>query len=327
MNKPLYMSTTLRGAAITVAAFFLQLFWNPSATRFEFRNLTPEEWGIVSTFILGAEETVRGRLKKEKEIQSLTVDIDTEESEILPILEVNKVPKAFLVAQQDTYLKNSIEQSSQLDSQEKSVLSKGTKIEVEGWSLLSEKNNHIEVVLGNNQTLFAYAPHFKLYGVSETEIDIERLSSNVEILRKNKTPITLPGYSTTFYLEDSIYPGSNFFWYEATKNGTRIPSSKGIVDNIISQAKHLDNLRKANGNRPLVVTSWYRDPITNAQVGGANRSDHLTGRSTDLFCPSMKILDFQKFCVSYWKLGGVGRGAPKGFVHLSSDQNYRIWDY
>lgn len=67
--------------------------------------------------------------------------------------------------------------------------------------------------------------------------------------------------------------------------------------------------------------------LDNAAVGGASRSDHLTGRSTDVFCPSMNIWDFQRVVLSFWKFGGVGKGANKGFCHVSSDASYRVWDY
>lgn len=258
--------------------------------------------------------------------------VDNEEDDALDIDFTKLQGKYKLVAKQDTKLKTFFSQSAELAQTDWLDVPKGEVIEVDSWKFLKEQNSHIQVGIDeykniNDGQFYVFAPHFDLVSVTGNKVEIETLTSPVQVISKNKTTIKLPGYQSTFYLEDSIYPGSAFTWGEATKNGSRVPPTRFVVDNIILQARNLDKLREFNGNKPLVVTSWFRDARTNAAVGGATRSDHLTGRSTDVVCPSMKILDFQNVCLSFWKFGGVGKGFKKGFVHVSSDASYRIWDY
>ncbi len=47
-------------------------------------------------------------------------------------------------------------------------------------------------------------------------------------------------------------------------------------------AVHLEQLRAILGDRPLPILGGYRSPRKNAQVGGAQRSQHLAGRAADL---------------------------------------------
>ena len=92
-----------------------------------------------------------------------------------------------------------------------------------------------------------------------------------------------------------ILAGSNFSWGEATKGLKRIPqdlflnnklicSSQEIEQNIIKLAKYLDNVRDILGNRPLIVTSWYRPKHINSRVGGSTNSQHLYGHAVDFYC-------------------------------------------
>jgi hypothetical protein len=166
-----------------------------------------------------------------------------------------------------------------------------------------------------------------LFNVLDKEVEIEAPSSSIPVVKKDRgKAFKLPGNSSTFYTKDPIYPGSHFTWSEATKNATRIPESATIVANIIKQAKELDKLR-AHLGVPLMVTSYYRDPRTNAAVGGASQSSHLTGLATDIYSPSMSAHALQAKVLQFWKAGGIGKGAAKGFVHVSSDGWLRVFGY
>ncbi len=44
----------------------------------------------------------------------------------------------------------------------------------------------------------------------------------------------------------------------------------------------LENVRRRNGNRPLGLTSGYRNPARNRRVGGASQSRHMYGDAADI---------------------------------------------
>lgn len=44
----------------------------------------------------------------------------------------------------------------------------------------------------------------------------------------------------------------------------------------------LERLRSLEGGRPIRIVSGYRTAATNRAVGGARRSQHLTGRAADI---------------------------------------------
>jgi hypothetical protein len=258
--------------------------------------------------------------------------VDNEEYDTLDIDFSKLTGKYYLVAQTDTKLKTSPEQSSELSPENYREVEQWQRIDIDFWNFLPEKNEHIEVKIDeykhtNGGNFYVYAPHFKLFNILDKEIEIESPSSPVPIVKKDRgKAFKLPGNTSTFYTKDPIYPGSHFTWGEATKNGTRIPENATIVSNIIKQAKELDKLR-AHLGVPLMVTSYYRDPRSNAAVGGASRSSHLTGLATDIFTPAMSANQLQAKVIDFWKAGGIGKGAAKGFVHVSSDGWLRIFTY
>lgn len=43
-------------------------------------------------------------------------------------------------------------------------------------------------------------------------------------------------------------------------------------------------------DRPIIVTSWYRDLEHNKRVGGVSNSHHLTGGAADITCSNLDLL-------------------------------------
>lgn len=135
--------------------------------------------------------------------------------------------------------------------------------------------------------------------------------------------IRLPGLSNPVDIEDPIYPGSNFTWAEATRNGTRIPVDTNfqgqiipaarITANIIAIAKELDRLRAEFGNRPIHINSWYRPPAVNRGVGGARDSQHLLGWGVDIVIEGIKPREVYRRLAKTWR-GGLGDSSI--FTHL-----------
>jgi len=95
----------------------------------------------------------------------------------------------------------------------------------------------------------------------------------------------------------------------------RKPASGSIQEkNILKLAAELDKIRDAWGGG-IDVTSWYRPPDVNEEVGGAAKSQHLSGLAADIKPADGKISQFQIFLKTHWS-GGLGTGAAKGFVHI-----------
>jgi Peptidase M15 len=94
--------------------------------------------------------------------------------------------------------------------------------------------------------------------------------------------VKIPGISKPVPLTRPIHAtkAPNFSWGEVTHGGTRqLPSGKE-VQGAIDTAIELQKIRNAIG-KALTITSWYRDPVTNRNVGGASQSQHMTGRGVD----------------------------------------------
>ena len=71
--------------------------------------------------------------------------------------------------------------------------------------------------------------------------------------------------------------------------------------------------------RPAIITSGYRPPKINAQVGGATMSEHLynapdTG-AIDFYLDGMSVLELQNWMDKQYPYS-LGYGAPKGFIHI-----------
>ena len=114
-----------------------------------------------------------------------------------------------------------------------------------------------------------------------------------------------------------IYKGSNFTWGEATKNCTRpirtlvidgktIMSSRSIEQKIVEAAKELDKIRRLLGNRPIRVNSWYRDPQTNARVGGTKYSRHQYGDAVDIVSNYWRPSQVREKLETVMTHGGMG---------------------
>lgn len=58
------------------------------------------------------------------------------------------------------------------------------------------------------------------------------------------------------------------------------------LQNMIKTALGMELVRSALMNKPVTVTSGYRNPELNAAVGGVPNSDHALGWACDFQCPS-----------------------------------------
>jgi hypothetical protein len=70
---------------------------------------------------------------------------------------------------------------------------------------------------------------------------------------------------------------------------------------------------------PVIITSGYRPPRINAQVGGSSQSEHLynakdTG-AVDFYIDGTSVYTLQDWADEEWPYS-LGLGAAKGFIHV-----------
>ncbi|NES84894.1 MAG: tetratricopeptide repeat protein [Moorea sp. SIO2B7] len=131
------------------------------------------------------------------------------------------------------------------------------------------------------------------------------------------------------WLQNTIIPGGSLTWDEATKYGERIPRELSIYDNITKMAVELEKIkREVFPDKAIIIISWYRDPITNQQIGGARYSRHLQGDGVDIRVSGITPEEVYKILDEYWgNKGGLGDGSKRGFIHLDLRVHRVRWVY
>jgi hypothetical protein len=103
----------------------------------------------------------------------------------------------------------------------------------------------------------------------------------------------------------------------------RCPSSgecKMQASSLIAFEEFRSQVSKFLGkDTPLKILSGYRDPAHNAEIGGAERSQHTYGRAADVALPKgLSLADAYRIAdgIPAFKAGGVGVYPDDGFIHL-----------
>jgi uncharacterized protein YcbK (DUF882 family) len=108
--------------------------------------------------------------------------------------------------------------------------------------------------------------------------------------------------------------------------GTPIPWEKVprfVQKNLHALAWKLQSLRDVElGGRPVTITSGYRSPVRNREVGGAQGSKHMSGQAVDITVQGLTPREVQRR-LSLWN-GGLGLAAS--FTHVDTGPRRR-WTY
>lgn len=119
----------------------------------------------------------------------------------------------------------------------------------------------------------------------------------------------------------TIIVDGSFTWAEATKGGSRMPPDQETLEGIIRIAKLAQRARNRVG-RPFVVTSWYRDPVVNAAVGGVSNSRHINGDAIDFYCDGLTGDEIYWILDPWWP-SGLGRYIKFPFLCHIDAREYR----
>lgn len=103
-----------------------------------------------------------------------------------------------------------------------------------------------------------------------------------------------------------------------------------LVANAIELLKNLQVIRD-HFQRPIVIISGYRSPARNAQVGGADKSQHLEAKAADIKIagvPTEEIYNRIDKLISQGlvKQGGLGKYIKSGFVHYDIRGSKARWE-
>lgn len=226
----------------------------------------------------------------------------------------------------DTVLKLSAKQAFELPPQEKLSVRAGNTYKVHSFEV---EGDHVRIAFDdvffgpqNRNTWFVYAPHVEFDGTWPENNPKDNAAAPPEDRGKI---LKLPGYGSVG-LNDLIVPGGHFRWSEATKDGSRIPADKSVVDGIIRVAKAMEEVRAYLGDRAISVNSWYRDPGTNRRVGGARDSHHMRGDAVDFTVQGLSPSEVQARLDSWWG-GRGGLASASSFTHIDTRGVKARWRY
>lgn len=121
---------------------------------------------------------------------------------------------------------------------------------------------------------------------------------------------------------DQIISGVELTWGEYSKNCTRVPETKEVVEAASRVAKLFGEIRGKFGN-PIGVTSGYRPPAVNKSVGGARYSRHMVGDALDIY-PISGSMDNLLSAVRSSSCTGLGLGMRRGFIHIDCRPGVRV---
>jgi uncharacterized protein YcbK (DUF882 family) len=253
-----------------------------------------------------------------------------------------------LIITTDTRLKPGTNDSTEYKEADIKSVTAGTKIPIAAYRF-DRETQHIKFTLDVHNvftsdeklrefhpslrnTWWAFGPHTK---------DPEGYSQDN---KPNDKPIShigkgfkfeLPGYVGSYYSGDPIHwenkfgTKGNFTWAEAlhfnSSGDYRKPNSTAVVNRIKGIAQVMEEIR-ARYDKPIIINSWYRDPVTNAAVGGASQSRHMIGDAVDFVVPGVACHLVFRDLDRWWGNRG-GLASSSVFTHIDM-RGYRArWDY
>lgn len=242
----------------------------------------------------------------------------------------------------DTMLKSSTANSSDLPPEAKVFIPRNTIFELRSYQ--QPRRNHVKVTLKGaalgphrRNTWYCYVPDIHILGTEIANHPTDDNAGQPTNPTDRGIPLQFPGFTGTYYSNDPILrvtqygePG-HFTWGEAlhvdpATGNYRRPSSADVIYGIQRIAKVMEDIRKRYGDRPIQINSWYRDPTTNAAVGGASQSRHMIGDALDFVIPGVHPYTVYADLDTWWGSKG-GLASSSTFTHIDA-RGYRArWKY
>lgn len=207
----------------------------------------------------------------------------------------SKPPVLWLKARQETWLKKQPVQATELGEAERVHVAAGRVYGVELYRELAA-DAHVWVELGGQAgDWFVWGPHWEHVqkGAPPSGAKVDWADFRCQV-----TPALTVGEVLQF-------------------DKRRIPASGSAVERrILQTAEQFQRIRDAWG-APIGVTSFYRPPAVNAEVGGVLGSKHIDGLAMDVYPIGRPLESFYQWIRVRWG-GGLGDGRNRGFLHLDT---------
>ena len=127
----------------------------------------------------------------------------------------------------------------------------------------------------------------------------------------------------TYNKTEAVVLSPNFKSTEFDCHGNGCCSTTQIDEKLIEYAQNIRN----HFNKPITISSGYRCPVHNKNVGGATGSRHGKGQAADIIVKDTKPAEVAKYCESIGILGiGLYETDADGyFVHIDTRTTKSFW--
>lgn len=218
-----------------------------------------------------------------------------EEATCAVVLKTDKTEKMSISAIKATVLKKSIDQASELETNELVEVAAGKEYAVTELVELPA-DSHAKVSLAHGAgTWYIWLPHWTVTAPGSKAAAPELDWNNFNAL-----------------ITPSLTVGEVLQWDKRRTPGTKSSARARII----KTAQEFQRVRDAWG-RPLGVTSFYRPEPINQQVGGVPNSRHVSGEAFDIYPVGASLEAFYQWIRTRWT-GGLGDGRNRGFIHLDT---------
>lgn len=124
-------------------------------------------------------------------------------------------------------------------------------------------------------------------------------------------------------LTKNVRVSNNFSLFEFRCNGPGFDEGVRVSNKLVLALEKI----RAKAGAPIRITSAYRPPEWNREVGGVSNSQHLDGIAADIYCDSVSTVALYDICDSViGNTGGVGYYPTQGFVHVDTRGYEARWN-
>lgn len=203
-----------------------------------------------------------------------------------------------MVANQDTFLKKSPIDSSQLSADGKKAFKKGEELRLSKVESIAADAHAWFTLEITGERWAAYTPHWSQKGIDA-----------------GPPPVRVNWGDFSSKVSKYLTVGE-VLQYDARR---RPKPGSAEEKAILVVAKEFDAIREA-WNGPIGVTSGYRPEPINSQMGGVPSSYHTKGMALDIYPVGESLQKFHQWLLQRWS-GGYGDGRNKGFIHIDTRNN------